>query len=241
MANEQQLDRWATALAEASILGDVAVRRKYRITERTLRYWRTWLKTRPELRQLYEQKRRLFGSELADDLTARCAGEPVVIVKGFGPHRAPLGGYTLRDLAHAAAAEVDAVAARCGLPPVKAVEQSHKLPSGRRVPLLISHRDRTYSFCAVLAADEEMRHSSEEPRALGHLLYCYEVARTAYRASSSGIRLLALADYDATALWCRAVAHVDVQIGFYNILDVVRGRLASQTSEVAQAAGAPAS
>lgn len=242
MANEQQLDRWATALAEASILGDIAVCRKYRITDRALRNWRTWLKRRPELRQLYEQKRSLFDSELADDLTARCADAPLVIVKRDEASATEGGNCSVSQLTLAAAAEIDAVAARCGLPAVKAVEHSHKLPSGRRVALLISHRDGTYSFCAVLTAHAGMRHSTEEPRALGHLLFCYEVARAAYRAASSSVRLLVLADYDVSSLWCRAVAHVGVQIGFFNVLDVVRDRLASQnvlTSEVAQAAGAP--
>lgn len=228
MANQQELERWATALAEASILGDIAVCQKYGITDRSLRNWRTWLKSRSELRQLYEQKRRLFDSNLVDDLTARCDDAPVVVVNWENHRTARSGRYTARDLARAAAVAIEAVADRCGLPPVKAAECGHKLPTGRRVPLLISHRDGSYTLCATLTAEDDCRHDTEEARAIGQLLYGYEVARAAYRVPASELRLLVLADYDVSALWCRAVAHVDVQIGFFNVLDVVRDRLASQ-------------
>jgi hypothetical protein len=73
-----------------------------------------------------------------------------------------------------------------------------------------------------------MNHSGREAQILGHLLFCYEVVRAAYRVPASDIRLLVLADYDATPLWHRAAAHLDVPVGFYNILGVVRGRLSSQ-------------
>jgi hypothetical protein len=229
MANEQELERWATALVEASVLGNMAVCAKYGVTDRTLRNWRKWLKQQPRLRQLYEQKRARFSAELTDDLTARCAAAPVVILKGHeSRHETREGNYSTFDLADAAAGEIEAVAVHCELPPVKAVERSHGLPTGHRIPLLVSHRDGSYTFCAVLRADVGATHDSSEHHAIGHLLFCYEAARMVYRAASSNIRLLVLADYDATALWFRAVTHVDVQIGFFNILEVVSARLSSQ-------------
>jgi hypothetical protein len=237
MATEQQIERWATALAEASILGDVAVREKYRISPNTLGNWRKYMKSRPELRRLYERKLAQLGSGLVDDLTARCADAPLVIVKGLS-HTPAGGDYSARDLMLAAAAEIESVAALCRLPAVKAVEHSHKLPTGRRVALLVTHRDGGCTLCAVAVAEDEIKRCGREPQILGHLLFCYEVVRAAYRVPSSDIRLLVLADYDTTPLWHRAAAHLDVPVGFYNILGVVRGRLSSQNGFEAPAAAA---
>jgi hypothetical protein len=238
MANEQSMARWAQALVEASILGDLAVCEKYGYSDRSLRNWRRWLNTTPRLRQLYEAKMSRVGGEFSDSLTTRSA---VVAVRRQGSDRRTkhMHRRMAHELADAAAAEIVAVAAACGLPEVKSAERSHTLPSGRVVSLLVSHRDGTYTVCEVLS--EASRY--EDYRVLGHLLFCYESLRMYYRVPASSIRLRVLADHGARPLWNRVVANVGVEVGFYNILDVVRGQLSQNvlTSEVAQAAGAPAS
>jgi hypothetical protein len=230
MANEQQLDRWAQALLEASILGDLAACEKYKVSDRSLRNWRRWLNTMPRLRQLYEVKISRVGAEFTDSLTTRSAFVAVRRQSSDGRTKR-LHKRMARELADAAAAEIVAVAAACGLPEVRSAERSHVLPSGLVVSLLVSHRDGSYTVCEVLS--EASRH--EDYRVLGHLLFCYESVRMQYRVGASSLRLRVLADYDARPLWNRVVANVGVEVGFFNILDVMRGRLSQNvlTSEPA--------
>jgi hypothetical protein len=224
MPNEQQLQRWAQALVEASILGDIAACEKFKITDRSLRNWRRRLRTTPSLRRLYEAKLSRVEADFSDSLTTRPA---LVVFRGRRPKAAPdaaLRGRTARELADAAAAEVVAVAALCGLPEVRSAERGHVLPSGRTVSLFVSHRDGSYTVCEVLAG----RSSYDSDRALGHLLFCFESVRMHYRVPASSIRLRVLADHDASPLWNRVVAGVGVEVRFYNILDLVRARLSSR-------------
>jgi hypothetical protein len=238
MANESQLDRWSQVLVEASILGDLAACKKYGVSDRSLRNWRSWLKTMPRLRQLYEAKMSRVGAEFSDSLTTRSAF--VVDRRQSQSRRAgstagrPDTRATPR-LADAAAAEIAAIAAACGLPEVRSAERSHALHSGLVVSLFVAHRDATYTVCEVLSEASRQ----EDYRVLGHLLFCYESVRMHYRVPASSIRLRVLADFAARPLWNRVVANLGVEVGFVNILDVVRGRLSSQNvlaSEVAQAA-----
>ena len=238
MSSQRQIDVWAQALVEASIVGDVVTAEKYKVTERTLRNWRRWVKTDPELHRLYEEKMSRVDAEFADSLTTRSA---LVVVRGQGsPDPRGRGEHKqmARELADAAAAEIVAVAARCGLPEVKSAERGHALPAGRRISLFIVHRDATVSVCEVLPAE-----AHEHARSLGHLLFCYEQTRQHYRLPASSVRLCVLSDGDAPPLWNRVVANLKVEIRFYNIADVVRARLAQNVlaSEVTPAAGSPSS
>lgn len=234
MSSQRQVDVWAQALAEAAIIGDLATSEKYKVTDRTLRNWRRRVKTDPELRRLYEEKMSRVGAEFADSLTTR---SPLVVVRRqASPDRRVKGGRRRRavELADAAAAEIVAVAVRCGLPEVKSAERCHALPSGPVIPLLISHRDGGYTVCDVLASSAP---SGAAPL-LGHLLFCFESMRMHYRLPASSLRLCVLADHDARPLWNRVLANVKVEVGFYNVLDVVRDRLSPQnvlTSEPAAA------
>lgn len=224
MANEQQLERWAQALVEAAVVGDLAACEKFNASDRTLRDWRQRLKTTPRLRQLYEEKMSRVPAEFSDSLTTRSA---VVAVRRQGPDRrvgSVRGPTAARRFADAAAAEVVAVAAACGLPEVKSAERNHYLPSGHIVRLLISHRDGSYSVCEVLTEAS----ASDQPRVLGHLLFCFEALRMHYRVPGSAIRLCVLTDHDAPPLWNRVLANIKVEVGFYNIVKVVRARLLGQ-------------
>jgi hypothetical protein len=223
MANEQQLERWAQALVEASILGDTAACEKYGVTDRTLRNCRRRLSDMPRLRRLYEAKLSRVEAEFSDSLTTRPA---VVAFRGRGPRAAPWRQKS-RELADAAAAEIVAVAAHCGLPEVRAAERGHVLPSGRTISLFVAHRDGSYAICECLAGPS----SYANDRVLGHLLFSFESVRMHYRVPAPSIRLRVLADRDASPLWNRVVANVGVEIRFCNVLDVVRARLSSRTSE----------
>jgi hypothetical protein len=221
MATERQLERMAQALVEDSILGGPAVCAKFRTSQRTLERWRGFLRTDPQLRRLYELKMARVDGEFSDSLTTR----PVLAIRRDASSRRAAGAnrQAACELADAAAHEIAAVAALAGLPEVKSVERSHALPSGRRVSLLVAHRDGSYTVCEVMAAV-----SHEYARLLGHLLYCFEDVRMGYRLTASSVRLCVLSDCDAPPLWNRVVANIKVGVGFYNILDAVRGRLLPQ-------------
>jgi hypothetical protein len=228
----------ASALVEASVLGGPAACEKYGVTGRTLRRWQVRATNDPRLRRLYEAKMSRVDADIADSLTTRSA---LVVVRGRGPGARTKGvsKQAVRELADAASAEIVAVADLCGLPQVKSVERGHALPSGLRVSLLVAHRDGTYTVCEVLPAG-----SRELARPLGHLLFCYESLRMAYRLPASSVRLCVLSGGDAPPLWNRVAANVNVAVGFYNIDAAVRERLSTQnvlTSESAAAApGSPA-
>jgi hypothetical protein len=222
MATERQLERMASALVEDSILGGPAVCGKYKVTQRTLERWRARLRNDPLLRRLYDKRMSRVGAEFADSLTTRPA---LVVVRRDESGRRVKGANrrAARELADAAAAEIVAVAARCSLPEVRSAEHGHTLPSGRRVGLLVAHRDGSYTVCEVAPA------ATHDPvRMLGHLLFCFEDVRMHYRLPAAAVRLCVLADHDAPPICNRALANVKVEAGFYNIAEVVRGRLSSQ-------------
>jgi transposase-like protein len=222
MAIGRQLERMAQALVEDSVLGGPAVCEKYGVNQRTLERWRARLRNDALLRRLYDERMSRVDAEFADSLTTRPA---LVVVRRDESGRRAKGanGRAARELADAAAHEIVSVAALAGLPEAKSVERSHALPSGRRVSLLVAHRDGSYTVCEVAP---EATH--DPARMLGHLLFCFEDVRMNYRLPAAAVRLCVLADHDAPPVWNRVLANVKVEVGFYNILGVVRGRLLSQ-------------
>lgn len=118
------------------------------------------------------------------------------------------------ELLDAAAAEIVAVAALAGWPEVRRLERGRTLPGGRRVGLRIQLKDGSVMLCEALTA------SAPDPApVLGALLFAYESLRAGSRIP---VRLCVLAECDAPPLWSRVVAHLDVEVIFCNIAEVMR-------------------
>ena len=199
MANEQAIERWASALAFATVFGGRAAREKYACSERNLNHWRHWLDTKPGLREAYERKRKLLEDVVVDE----AATTPVTRPRGGRPRD--------RTFARAVEREVAACALRAGLPAVKTVEADFVLPSRHVVDLALTHEDGSRSLCAV----SSRKHSWADGHTLGHLLLCYAGAPAGF-----GVRLVIFADHDAGELWERAASHVTLKVAFVNVSDL---------------------
>lgn len=208
MANELKRERWAAALAYASVFGDTAAAAKYRCTTRSLHLWRRRLGEDTALRSLYARKRGMLDSVMVAEAAVATSAEPTPTQRD----RALRRGFT-----RAVEDEIAACALRAGLPPVQRATPRYRLPSGYYVDVALVHADGRYTFCA-LSSERKTLH-----RLLGQLLFCYESAPAECRAAGD-VRLVVFADHEPSPLWERAVAHLDLKVTFVNVSDLVGAR-----------------
>lgn len=202
MIDDVQVERRASALAFSTRFGARAARDKFGVSERTFFNWRRRLKTDAPLREVYERKVKLL--------------EAVALEDALDAPRAHVGRP--RALLAAVEREAAACARLAGLPAVEGASASHPLPSRHVVDLVLLHSDGRYTFCAV-AAD-----GWGASRSLGHLLFCYAGAHAGYRERGD-IRLAVFASCDPPPLWQSAVAHLDLEVTFVNVSEVIGPRL----------------
>lgn len=207
-----ELERQATALAWASRFGLASARERFDVKERTFRNWRARLASDAELRELYERKRQMLDAVAVDD-AACVAADPK-------SRLAPAPRSRPRALVLAVKEEVAACARLAGLPPVASALVGFVLSSNQVVDLALAHSDERITLCAV----SSRTYSEAAYQLIGRLLFYYEGAPEGFRASGD-VRLVVFADHDAPLLWERAVAHLDLEVSFVNVSEVVGPRL----------------
>jgi hypothetical protein len=111
-------------------MGVAAACRSYRVSERSVGYWRRAVKTDEAFRELFERKRREHEESWAvSEREHRLSGLPPAV-------------DSIRALALAITASVSSVAAHCGLPPVTAVVRPRQLPREQSIPTCCSRTAR---------------------------------------------------------------------------------------------------
>jgi hypothetical protein len=229
--------KWAMVLAQASIMGVAAACRSYRVSERSVSYWRRAVRTDEAFRELFEQKRRECDESWAVSERERLL-----------PPAGPPAADSTRALALAITASVSSVAAHCGLPPVAAVVRPRQLPREQCPDLLLAHGAAGYTACLVLKHRAERRHECEQ-RVVGRLLFMLEDVRVmspedrrlAYlenirllcRVAPSYVRLIVLGDYDPGPIFHRALARFGAS--FFDVSACLAGQNVLAMSEVAAA------
>lgn len=219
-------EKAATALLDAVITSDAQAAMLHGITDRTLRRYRRLLSSDPELAVIYERKKVALTE--AANLALLNSPPIVATVDRRKPRRerkrVVQSEYASKEFQLAVANSILEVARFCGLTEVQRVECKFRLRARRRVDLLISHLDGTFTLCDVRAIAWRKK-TEQDPiyPAIGQLLFYHAIFTECFSVEPARTRLVIFTDHP----WCtytdKALAGIPVKA--FDVYRVVKPAL----------------